>query len=226
MNLPSTETMEDHASMFSNLITEIYLLNIEFDGIKFLKQLKQECIAVGCVPPAHWLHAGGFFVGGLPAGGSSLPEGVSLLGGLHAGGPPCPAGDLPARGRGVSLPGGGGSPCQGQGVSLPGGFSLPETQALWTEFLTHAYENITLPQTMFAGGNKLWIMWSWMTVSELNLRICSSSCSPLNFYTYRKHCFVYRTLKSVQSVQLMLCKLGCSFLVRIPCVDRLHTEHP
>ena len=25
---------------------------------------------------------------------------------------------------------------------------------LWTEFLTHAYENITLPQTSFAGGNK------------------------------------------------------------------------
>ena len=24
---------------------------------------------------------------------------------------------------------------------------------LWTEFLTHAYENITLPQTSFAGGN-------------------------------------------------------------------------
>ena len=23
---------------------------------------------------------------------------------------------------------------------------------LWTEFLTHAYENITLPQTSFAGG--------------------------------------------------------------------------
>ena len=25
---------------------------------------------------------------------------------------------------------------------------------MWTEFLTHAYENITLPQTSFAGGNK------------------------------------------------------------------------
>ena len=24
----------------------------------------------------------------------------------------------------------------------------------WTEFLTHATENITLPQTSFAGGNK------------------------------------------------------------------------
>ena len=24
---------------------------------------------------------------------------------------------------------------------------------LWIEFLTHAYENITLPQTLFAGGN-------------------------------------------------------------------------
>ena len=26
---------------------------------------------------------------------------------------------------------------------------------LWTEFLTHASENITLPQTSFAGGNKI-----------------------------------------------------------------------
>ena len=27
------------------------------------------------------------------------------------------------------------------------------TPPLWTEFLTHATENITLPQTLFAGGN-------------------------------------------------------------------------
>ena len=55
-------------------------------------------------------------------------------------------GGLPA--VGVSLPGGvlpaGGLPARG--------VSLAETP-LWTEFLTHAYENITLPQTTFAGGN-------------------------------------------------------------------------
>ena len=34
-----------------------------------------------------------------------------------------------------------------------------DTPPLWTEFLTHASENITLPQTSFAGGNDLlgWI---------------------------------------------------------------------
>ena len=38
----------------------------------------------------------------------------------------------------------------------PGADPPPRDQAplLWTEFLTHAYENITLPQTSFAGGNK------------------------------------------------------------------------
>ena len=29
----------------------------------------------------------------------------------------------------------------------------PDPHPLWTEFLTHASENITLPQTSFAGGN-------------------------------------------------------------------------
>ena len=28
-----------------------------------------------------------------------------------------------------------------------------DTPPLWTEFLTHASENITFPQTLFAGGN-------------------------------------------------------------------------
>ena len=34
------------------------------------------------------------------------------------------------------------------------------TPPLWTEFLTHASENITLPQTSFAGGNnKELVLW-------------------------------------------------------------------
>ena len=53
--------------------------------------------------------------------------------------------------RGVSLAGG--SPCQGgllgRGVSQN---ALRQTPPPWTEFLTHASENITLPQTSFAGG--------------------------------------------------------------------------
>ena len=76
----------------------------------------------------------------------------------------------------------GGSPCQGGllvggcllargGVSLLGRSALPkggcllargvvsqhalrQTPPPWTEFLTHATENITLPQTSFAGGKK------------------------------------------------------------------------
>ena len=31
--------------------------------------------------------------------------------------------------------------------------ALRQTPPPWTEFLTHASENITLPQTSFAGGN-------------------------------------------------------------------------
>ena len=61
--------------------------------------------------------------------GGYLVPGVSTLGGVYSWG--C-----------VSAPGG----------SAPGGCSCPGTPPLWTEFLTHAYENITLPQTSFAGG--------------------------------------------------------------------------
>ena len=33
--------------------------------------------------------------------------------------------------------------------------ALRQIPPLWTEFLTYATENITLPQTLFVGGNKL-----------------------------------------------------------------------
>ena len=48
----------------------------------------------------------------------------------------------------------------GSGGCLPGlEFCLSQhvneaEPLLWTEFLTHASETITLPQTSFAGGNK------------------------------------------------------------------------
>ena len=63
----------------------------------------------------------------------------------------------------------GGAPAQerylpGGGVYLPEGCTWSRGRCtyggvpaqvlpLWTEFLTHASENITLPQTLFAGGN-------------------------------------------------------------------------
>ena len=43
------------------------------------------------------------------------------------------------------------------GADPPGPGTTPHPRAdppLWTEFLTHASENITLPQTSFAGGNE------------------------------------------------------------------------
>ena len=61
--------------------------------------------------------------------------------------------------RGVFLPrrlylqgGRGGCTCRGY---LPEGCTCPGTSLLWTEFLTHATENITLPQTSFMGGKNM-----------------------------------------------------------------------
>ena len=65
--------------------------------------------------------------------------------------------------QGVSAPGGctwsWGGVCSREGVPGPGGCTWSQgggtwsgtTSPLWTEFLTHASENITLPQTSFAG---------------------------------------------------------------------------
>ena len=50
---------------------------------------------------------------------------------------------------GVYVPGPGGVPAWSPGGGAVPGQVLPP----WTEFLTHASENITLPQTSFAGGN-------------------------------------------------------------------------
>ena len=72
---------------------------------------------------------------------------IRLLAGVSARGDVCPGGDVYLPG-GVS-PAGGGVSAQG-GVCLPGG-CLPAREGgladtLQTEFLTHAYENITFPQ--------------------------------------------------------------------------------
>ena len=85
---------------------------------------------------------------GLPAGRDVCPGGCVCQGGVSDWGV-CLPGGVPAKGaclpRGVYLPG---------WSCLPGGY-LPRYSPLWTEFLTHASENITLPQTSFAGGKKL-----------------------------------------------------------------------
>ena len=87
--------------------------------------IKQECIPVGCIPPVA----------------------IAIRGGLHqtpprAGTPPDqtpPPEQTPPLGAGTP-------PDQ-----APPGADTPPPP--WTEFLTHASENITFPQTLFAGGN-------------------------------------------------------------------------
>ena len=96
-------------------------------------QNKQDCIPVGCIPPACWPY--------LPA--CTAQGGAWSKGGVWSGG---------------CLLGG----CLVGGVwGLLGGMvsqhALRQTPP-WTEFLTHATENITLPQTSFAGGKNIWYL--------------------------------------------------------------------
>ena len=105
-------------------------------------------------------------------GGIPGPRGGSALGGVPGLGDVCSRGCVPgpvwedvpgARG---GIPGiqraylSWGGVCSG-GCTWSGGvcsrgcaWSGTPPPPLWTEFLTHASENITLPQTSFAGGNK------------------------------------------------------------------------
>ena len=87
---------------------------------------EQECIPVGCVPAARWPYAAVCLWGGVCSWGGA-PGGCLLPGGLLWGG---------VCSRGVCL-------LQGDGVSQ---HALRQTPPLWTEFLAHACENITLAQ--------------------------------------------------------------------------------
>ena len=135
-----------------------------FHCLKIL--LKQECIPVGCVPSACCSYfPASSTSGGVPARGVYLLGGVPTQGDVPAGGCTC-RGGVPAQGctyqgvylLGVYLSGGvpalGGVPAQ-EGVpaanTRPRGVYLPRYSPLRTEFLTHATENITLPQTFFCG---------------------------------------------------------------------------
>ena len=92
---------------------------------------KQECIPVGCVPPARWP-----YLAECSARGGVCSRGVSAPGGVCSGG--------------CLLPGG---VCSWGGMWHPSMHWGRHAPPPWTEFLTHAYGNITLPQTSFAGGN-------------------------------------------------------------------------
>ena len=121
---------------------------------------------LGCVPAQWGVPARGYLCqwctcpGGVCAWGVYAPLRCTCWG-CTCPGVYLPRG-VPAQGvctcRGCTCPGG----CTCQGCTCPGGCSCPEGGYLpryllppWTEFLTHASENITLPQTSFAGGNDI-----------------------------------------------------------------------
>ena len=91
------------------------------------KLMKQECIPVGCVPPACWPYRPlvdripACIAGGVPAGGCTCPAGCTCQGVYLPGWCTCQEG-VPARGvylpRGCTCPGG--VPARGSGVYLLG----------------------------------------------------------------------------------------------------------
>ena len=107
----------------------------------FVDTLKQECIPVGCIPSAAVSVGGGLPQGGVcPRGflpGVCLPSGMSAWG-VSVWGGVC-LGVYPLRPRGRYCP-------------LDPETNTPSTSRgrhpLWSEFLTHACENITFPQLL------------------------------------------------------------------------------
>ena len=70
------------------------------------------------------------------------------------------------------------------GVYLPRGGTCPGTGLLCTEFLTHSTENITLPQTSFAGGNYANLI---ISISPtLTLVCCLSIIIAIEFFVLKK----------------------------------------
>ena len=129
--------------------------------------VKQECIPVGCVPPACCPYLPDLpactALGGVSAWGGYLPGGCTCQGGVPAwvgyllGGVPAQgvylARGVPAQGvylpggylpRGLYLPGG----CTCMGGTCPG--TLPPVNRM-----TDRCKNITWPQTSFAGGKNI-----------------------------------------------------------------------
>ena len=110
----------------------------------------QECIPVGCVPPTTVV------VGGSGGGSASVHAGIDPPW-VWAWRPPLvwawrPPGQTPQLSPWVWA----WKPARHAGIppsdaAMHAG--IPPPPPPWTEFLTHATENITLPQTSFAGGN-------------------------------------------------------------------------
>ena len=99
----------------------------------------QECIPVGCVPPAHWVHLIVSARGGMHAWGGMCVRGGACLEGMHT------------QGEGACMPKGAGGgkhtlrgmcawgACVPGGVCMPGGnmcdwgTCMPSTPPLWTD---------------------------------------------------------------------------------------------
>ena len=127
---------------------------------------KQECIPVGCVPPAHWPYPIVSWGGCLPKGGvcpgdvylgGCLPKGCVYLEGV-----PC---DLSHQAFDVTCML---SLLQLRLKSNAAAYIVlvmwpdkecwdtppfPSPPTMWTEFLTHACENITFPQLLLRAAN-------------------------------------------------------------------------
>ena len=129
LNLRNLKRKMHHASYFQSY--DNWWLVVCCCKFGFTPQL-QDCIPVGCIPPACWPY----------------PPACTVQGECLAPGGSAPGGYL--------VPGEGGA-WSWVGVWCWGVVSkhaLRQTPPPWTEFLTHATENVTLPQTSFAGGNK------------------------------------------------------------------------
>ena len=100
--------------------------------------MKQDCVPVGCVPPARWP-----YLPACSAPGGSWSRGCLVQGSAWSGGVPDPGGG----GCGGAWSGG----CAWSGGWYPSmhwGTHPPVNR------MTNRCKNITLPQTSFAGGNK------------------------------------------------------------------------
>ena len=123
----------------------------------------------GCTcPDGVYLPGGLYLPGGIPAWGVYMPRGGVYLQGNLPRGCTC-LGGVPAQGEGCTCPAG--HTCQG--VFLPRGGTCQGTHPPVNK-MTDRCKNITLPQTLFAGGkysppkNEVWgkIMFSEAFVSH------------------------------------------------------------
>ena len=125
-----------------------------------LHKYKQECIPVGCIPPAHWPYLVISYTS--PRATMYTPQQPCTP--PHLACPPQPC--MPPSNHACPPSN---HACPPQPCMPPTTTHTPHNHAcppqprmpprtmhaplpLWTEFLTHASENITLPQTSFAGG--------------------------------------------------------------------------